>query len=91
MQVKLVLIHLNLKIVLRYDRNSVVNIPKNQRVPAPWVIINFLTLISYFKNKRKFDYINPRASSCTSTQKSFRKKEACYWNKQNKADAIRFK
>ena len=37
---------MSLKFVLKYDRNSVVNISKKHRVSAPWVIINLLSLVS---------------------------------------------
>ena len=53
MQVKMVWIRMNLKFVLKYDRNSVVNISKKQRVAAPWVIINLLSLVSYIFRTRE--------------------------------------
>ena len=53
MQVKMVWIRMSLKFVLKYDRNSVVNISKKQRVAAPWVIINLLSQVSYIFRTRE--------------------------------------
>ena len=56
MQVKLVRRYFNLIFVFKYDRNTVINILKKQGSSSPISNYRFVvSLVSYFKNQRKFD------------------------------------
>ena len=75
---------LNVKYVVKYDRNTIVNILKKQGVP--WVFIHLLYHSSHIlrTTKKYGDNFNLRVSLYTSTQNSFLVAEVFYWNKQNR-------
>ena len=85
MQVKLVWRHFGLKCVFIYDRNTVINTLKKQRVPAPWVIIHLLYRSSHILRTRESYIISICEFHNTLRLKiHFALTEVLYWNKQDR-------